>query len=94
MMDSKKILVIVAVFSGLAIGGVASMSFDTRDKCEKTEQTIREESNVSGALACFQPGMIDVNLSERVEEGAELECVCRRSINGTVQLWPISKATS
>lgn len=93
MMDGKKILVVAAVFSGLAIGAVASMSFDTRDKCEKTEQAIRDESNISGALACFQPGTIEVNLSERVEEGAELECVCRRSINGTVQLWPISKAS-
>lgn len=92
MMKSKKILIIAAVFSGLVIGAVVSMSIDTRDKCEKTEQAIRDESNVSGALACFQPGTIEVNLSERVEEGAELECVCRRSINGTVQLWPISKS--
>jgi hypothetical protein len=91
-MDNKTLLALIGLIAGLSFGAAISASTKTTDKCEKTEQAIREESNISGALACFQPGTIDVNLTEKVEQGAELECVCRRSLNGNVQLWAINRA--
>lgn len=91
-MERKNLLIALAVTIGLSLGYAASFSLDTEGKCEKMEQTIKQQSNVSGAYACFESGVIEVNLSERVEENAELECVCRRSINGTVFLESITRA--
>ena len=91
-MYRRNLLIILAVTIGLSVGYAASFSLDTKGKCEKTEQTIKQNSNISGAYACFEPGVIEVNLSERVEENAQLECVCRRSINGNVVLEAITRA--
>lgn len=92
-MISFRFLILVAVIAGFSLGITASSLSQPREtKCEKTEQTIRENSNLSGALACFPPGVIDYNATEEVEEGAELECVCRRSVNAQVQLFAINRA--
>jgi hypothetical protein len=91
-MRIKNLLIVLAVTVGLSIGYAASFSLDGENKCEKTEKTIKQKSNISGAYACFEPGVIEVNLSERVEENAQLECVCRRSINGNVVLEAITRA--
>ncbi|MEF8847452.1 MAG: hypothetical protein V5A57_03440 [Candidatus Paceibacterota bacterium] len=93
-MDNKKLLIAAALASGLFVGVTASVSIDSDDKCEKVEQQIRQETNLSGALACFQSGALEVNQSERVEKNANLECVCRRSSDAGVQIWAINRAKS
>ncbi|QGA80113.1 hypothetical protein LC1Nh_0209 [Candidatus Nanohalobium constans] len=60
--------------------------------CEKTEAAIKQNTSLSGAIACFEPGTVEFNLSDKVEESAELKCVCRRSSEGEVQFWAINKA--
>jgi hypothetical protein len=91
-MEKKHLAIIAMIGLGLVLGAAASASTSsTDDKCEKTEEAIRQQANISGALACFPSGVMDVNLSEKVEEDAELECVCRRSLNGSVDVWAISR---
>jgi len=91
--ELKTLALVLAVTSGIIIGFASSSYLDEgKSKCEKTEETIRQDSNLSGAIACFEPGVISVNLSDRVEEGSELECVCRRSYKGNIQLWAINSA--
>ncbi|MFB6100222.1 MAG: hypothetical protein ABEK16_03015 [Candidatus Nanohalobium sp.] len=68
------------------------MTESKESRCERTEEALREKANVSGALACFPPGVIDVNLTDRVEQGADLQCVCRQSVNGNVQIFAINRA--
>ena len=92
MKNSDKIL-ILAIISGLVVGISASVYADEgKSKCERTEETIKQDSNLSGAIACFEPGVIDVNRSEEVQEGSQLECVCRRSYKGNIQIWAINSA--
>jgi hypothetical protein len=91
-MNRRNLLLVTAVVIGLSLGVAASTSTKQEGKCEKTEESIRQEANLSGAVACFPPGVMDVNLSERVEEGSQLECVCRRSYRGNVQIWAINSA--
>jgi hypothetical protein len=88
----RNILIVTAVLLGLVIGAAASSSTSTQEHCERTELVIKEESNLSGALACFPPGVIEYDASERIEEGSELECVCRHSLEGNVRLFAINRA--
>jgi len=92
-MLNRKFL-ILAVLLGLAVGVFASLSYSDNSisKCERTEKAIKNQGNVSGAVACFQPGVIDLNQTDRVQEGSELECVCRRSFENSIQFWAINKA--
>lgn len=94
-MDNRNKVLIAAAFLGLVAGISASSALtdNTVSECEKTEDAIKQQANVSGPVACFPPGVLDVNQSEEVEEGSELECVCRRSYNGEVQIWSINKAS-
>ena len=87
-------LIIIAVAAGLLVGvlGSSMMTEDKISSCEKAERAIKNQSNLDGAIACFPPGAIDINQSDRVEQGTELECVCRRSHEGKVQFWNINRA--
>lgn len=97
ILDYRKITVLLLIaVVGLSMGFAASNSLE-KDKaqkdqsyCDEIESQVAEKRNFSGAIACFQPGVVDVNLSEEVEENSELKCVCRHSYKGIVQLIPIS----
>ncbi len=86
--------ILIATVSGIFFGLIISSTIkNPQTECEKTEQTIRENSNLSGALACFPPGVIQYNATEEVDQRSELECICRRSLNGQVQLFAINRAS-
>jgi hypothetical protein len=93
-METSEKFLILAMIAGLVVGFSASayIGDDGKSKCERVEETVKQDSNLSGAIACFEPGVIDVNRSEQLQEGSSLECVCRRSYNGNVQLWTINTA--
>jgi hypothetical protein len=93
-MNRKKLLLTIAIVSGLLIGVSASpkVGEDRESKCEKVEEAMIEASNFSGAVACFPPGVLDVDLNDVVENKTTTECVCRRSFEGTVKYSSINKA--
>ncbi len=89
-MNRKEVIILIALV-GLGIGVVASyLNYDSQPtKCEQIEQQAKEQQQFNGTLTCYPPGVIDVNISEDVEERAELDCVCRKEFNGSVQIFPI-----
>lgn len=93
-MKRRDIILLIAAL-GLAIGvAVSYLNYDSQPtKCEEIEQQVKEQQQFNGTLACYPPGVIEVNISEEVEERAELDCVCRKEYNGTVQLFPILSTT-
>lgn len=93
-MEKKLHLFVATALVGLLIGfGSSTMvgSAETeKSYCDRIESQVMEERNISGTLACFPPGIVQVNLSEDVEKNSELKCVCRQSYRGFVQMIPIS----
>jgi len=89
-MNRIEIIILIALL-GIGIGVAASyLNYDSQPtKCEEIEQQAKEQQQFNGTLACYPPGVIDVNISEDVEERAELDCVCRKEYNGSVQIFPI-----
>lgn len=90
----KSLITFAAVF-GLVIGFASSSVLDEKPEsaqsyCDQVESDVKENQSLNGTLACFEPGLIEVNLSDKVEENSELKCVCRHEYRGTEQLIPIS----
>lgn len=91
-LDTRKIaIILLAGVLGLSTGFAASQLQDTKEPyCDRIESQVMEERNISGNLACFEPGLVQINLSEEVENNSELRCVCRHEYRGIEQLIPIS----
>lgn len=89
-LESRQFFVLAAIF-GLSIGLTASymMEYKSTSKCKKIEDQIRAQQKFNGSLTCYPPGVIEVNISDQVEEQANLDCVCRKVNNGDVHLFPI-----
>lgn len=82
-------IVIVATVAGTALGGTAAHQIsgdkmDERKYCQTVEEGI--QSNMSqGFINCYPPGVLNVNLSQQVEENSQTRCTCRRKIGQSVQ---------
>lgn len=92
---AKKVgVVFLVAVLGLSMGLTVSQSIEPPQKeesyCNSIESQVMEEENISGTLACFEPGLVQVNLSEKVKNNSELRCVCRQEFQGVEQLIPIS----
>lgn len=90
-MKRRNVLILVATVV-MAVGVAVSYlnySSQTPTKCEEIEQQAKEQQQFNGSLTCYPPGVVDVNISEEVEERANLDCVCRKEYKGNVQLFPI-----
>lgn len=91
-MNRRNLLILIAIV-GMSVGFIASYfdysSESIPTKCEEIEQKAKQQQSFNGSLTCHPPGAIDVNISEQVEEKANLDCVCRKEYNGTVQIFPI-----
>lgn len=88
-MPDRKILVVAAAFVGILLGGAVSYGLNIEDQraqayCGEIEQGIQENMS-EGFVNCFPPGDYQVNLSERVEKGSEVECICRKKVGDIVQ---------
>lgn len=89
----KAAAAILACIVGLSTGMAAAQSFQSDQEasyCDRIESEVIEDRNFSGNLACFPPGLVQVNLSEEVENNSELRCVCRHEYRGVEQIIPIS----
>jgi len=90
----KAATVLVAAILGLSLGFAVSQSMENSQQgetyCNSIESQVMEERNISGTLACFEPELVQVNLSEKVENNSELRCVCRQEYGDLEQIIPIS----
>jgi hypothetical protein len=103
-MDKEKIevdlikktgLILIISVVGLGIGFTAANDIgkqqqDEKSYCNSIEYQVMAEKNISGTLACFEPGIVKVNLSEEVRNNSELKCVCRQEYGDLERLIPIS----
>lgn len=89
---NKYVLIVAAL--GLISGlGIASLVQSPESSyCKSMEQKLVKNQNFTGSLSCYPPGVIDVNLSDKVENNTRLRCVCRNRINEKVHLFPITQA--
>mgnify|MGYP006302689249 CR=1 FL=1 len=90
----KSVITFIIVL-GLVIGFASSnvlieKSGGSQSYCDRVESDVKENKSLNGTLACFEPGLIEVNLSDKVEENSELKCVCRHEYRGVEQILPIS----
>jgi hypothetical protein len=89
-MKRKTLVIAAALTSGLVVGGAASYSIEkqeisSRNYCANVEQGI-EENMSEGFINCYPPGVIGVNLSDKVSESADVKCVCRKKIGERIQM--------
>ena len=94
-MAKKTGLILIISVIGLGVGFTAASDIgkqqqDEQSYCNSIESQVMEEKNVSGTLACFEPGIVKVNLSEEVRNNSELRCVCRQEYGDLERLIPIS----
>lgn len=88
-LQKRMSLVLVAVVAGAVLGGAAAQQLtkdevDERRYCQTVEQGI--QSNMSqGFINCYPPGILDVNISQQVEQNSDVKCTCRRKIGQSVQ---------
>ncbi|MFB6202892.1 MAG: hypothetical protein ABEK01_00195 [Candidatus Nanohaloarchaea archaeon] len=91
----RELVLAVAAVLGLALGSGLFIYTDSaaREKpgmCRDVEQSIRQNKTFNGTVDCFEPGVINVSLSENVRNASDLRCVCRNSVDGEVQYFPIT----
>jgi hypothetical protein len=76
---------------GLLMGVSASaMMQQDSSYCSSIEEDIRQNRSFNGSVACYPPGVLDANVSDRVEENTELRCVCRIIDRTGIRLFPIA----
>lgn len=86
----KKEIMIAALIAGLVVGGASAklLENDTEQKagyCESLEQNIQQNQSFEGTVDCFTPDQIETDLPDRVNQSADLKCVCRKSYQGNVR---------
>jgi len=95
-MRSSAVAVLGVVSAGLAVGVLLSVQSTPADsasgECEALEQEIRANQSFNGSLQCYPPGVIDVNLSEEIDERTEVQCVCRNVYRGEERVFPITRS--
>lgn len=93
-LEYRKIaLILLACILGLSLGLAVSQNFGSNDTgayCDNIESQVMQKKNFSGNLACFPPGIVQVNLSEEIRNNSELRCVCRHEYKGVEQIIPVS----
>ena len=96
-LNTKKIIfTAIALILGLSTGLTVSYvshadDREARNYCMDVEQGIQNSMD-EGFVNCVTPGKLDANISEEVEEGSDLKCVCRRKVGEAVEVLQITTA--
>lgn len=86
----KKEIIVIALIAGLVVGGTSAklLASDTEKEagyCESLEENIQQNQSFEGTVDCFTPDQIETDLPDRVNQSADLKCVCRKSYQGNVR---------
>ena len=77
--------------AGLALGFFAAdLTQQDGSYCGTIEQDLKENRSFNGSIACYPPGVLDANISDRVAEGADHRCTCRIIDRSGIRLFPIA----
>ncbi|QKQ98578.1 hypothetical protein GKQ38_03570 [Candidatus Nanohaloarchaea archaeon] len=92
----EKFMLITALIAGIVAGGLSAelISGNSQEMkagyCDTLETNIMQNKSFKGTVDCFTPEQVETDLPEKVNESAELKCVCRKSYNGSVRWWNIA----
>lgn len=95
-MERKKVFTVAAAVTGILLGGAVAYGINinehqARNYCGDVEESM--EGNMSeGFVNCFPPQGYELNLSDEVEEGSNIECVCRKKSNGILQTITLARS--
>lgn len=92
----KASLVVLTLLIGFSTGLAASYMMQSDERadrayCIEVEDGI-QDSMEEGFVNCVTPDKMEANLSEEVEEGSEVRCICRRQVSGVVEVFQITTA--
>lgn len=91
-MDGKKLVSLMAL-TGVFIGLIAAYTaVEDQRECRAIEDEIKIEQEFDGSVACYPPGVMEVNVSEELEDRTDLQCVCRIAYNNQMQILPIVRS--
>ncbi len=95
-MRSSVVALLGVLSAGLVVGVLLSVQSTPVDsvsgECEALEQEIKANQSFNGSLQCYPPGVIDVNLSEQIDQRTELQCVCRNVYRGEERVFPVTRS--
>jgi hypothetical protein len=94
-MISKDVLLALIALTGILTGLVFSgvfLSDSGSSYCNSVEQQIKANQTFNGSVACYPPGVMDVNLSDRVSENTDHRCTCRIIDDSGVRIFPIAES--
>ncbi|MFT4867935.1 MAG: hypothetical protein ACI9LV_000547 [Candidatus Nanohaloarchaea archaeon] len=93
MLSKKAALTGLAVL-GLIVGlGVSMVTWGSPGEdtyCNSIQNQIKANQSFSGSVACYPPGEMDVNVSDKVGENTEIRCVCRIIDESGVSIFPVA----
>ena len=78
---------ITGLLTGFFLSGIGQQD---ETYCDSIEQQIQQNRSFNGSVACYPPGVLDVNVSDRIEENTELKCVCRIIDRSGTRLFPVA----
>ena len=88
---NKNIVFILIGVIGLIIGLFLSGTGQQGGAyCDSIEQQIQQNRSFNGSAACYPPGVLDVNVSDRIEENANIRCVCRIIDRSGTRIFPVA----
>lgn len=79
-----RLAAVAAALIGLTAGYVFAGTGSEDAGCKKYENELRQNQSFKGTVACYPPGEIETNVSGKVEDTTQLQCVCRRIYNGKI----------
>lgn len=93
-MKNKNLYLISLLFIGLIMGFAISSSLESNSTyCQEIENSLKINQSFNGSAACYEPGKINVNLSEKVRNNTDLKCVCRIiELSGNQRIFPITSS--
>lgn len=92
MKIDRKVLFVAAGIAGIVVGALmaGAVQQDSTSYCQQIEQDLRDNRSFNGSIGCYPPGVLDANVSDRVEENADLRCVCRIIDRSGIRLFPVA----
>lgn len=72
------------------IAGFMAFQFTGTDYCEEVEAGVKANATFNGSLSCYPPGVVEVNLSEKVENTSDVRCVCIQSFRGRENIFTVT----
>lgn len=80
----------LGLVTGMAVSSIAGE--DRGTYCQDIQNEIKENQSFQGSVACYPPGAINVNLSQKVEDNSELKCVCRMIDDSDTGIFPVVRS--